>query len=90
MTDPVAALAKRLRLIPLACLHLGAYHSPAHENCRAVPDAPALAREALAFAREQLPTWEQIALVIEHHAHGADNAADAILRDLRARLGERG
>jgi hypothetical protein len=74
----------------------------------------AIAREALAFAREQLPTREQLAGILydnfsEARTPGSwdervkedpedqdgDRApflfqADAILRDLRARLGENG
>lgn len=90
MTDPVAALAERL----------------VKKNGQIRGDHPApwevLAREALAFAREQLPR-EQIARWLygefarskvcswgplsHEERQGWLAKADALLRDLRARLG---
>lgn len=83
MTDPVAALAERLRQ---ANSRIGGYEPEPWK---------VLAREALVFARAQLPSQAE---VMEHLpvTVGPGNVADvtfamkcaeALLRDLRARLG---
>ena len=78
--DLVTALAERLEAIEDA-------HRPL--SC-----GRALAREALAFVAERLPTLAQVELLLKDaHACGWDedeccrDGIDALLRDLRERLG---
>ncbi len=88
MSDPVTVLAERLA-------DEAAMHPPTQENDFVIVDWEQVAREALAFAREQLPTLEKVAdLVGEPFAEPDDgmrefdlHVAAAILRDLHARLG---
>ena len=78
MSDLVTVLTERLEAIADA-------HRPL--SC-----GRALAREALAFVAEQLPTREEIARILGHSQMLRENEwqqADALLRDLRGRLGVR-
>ena len=114
MTDPVAALVTRLRpILDQGIATFIAADGEQDEMAALDEMTHYLCTEALAFAREQMPTREEIAALCwdEDHDHGkskygitlrtmsakpAENPeewagyqenADALLRELRTRLG---
>ena len=110
MNDLLPALAERLQAVPWTCEGREHCTTTAHGlnvcGWRMIPDYAALAREALVFVADGLPTRDKIADQIagvlipylvapepatgtkEHLARYVARAqADAVLRDLRGRLG---
>ncbi len=89
MPDPVTTLAERLQGVQLRCVDCGMV-THAREA-----DYKALAREALAAVAKALPTKAELLNILWSASPGYRSleewqaGADAILRDLRARLGEK-
>ena len=92
MTDPVTALAERLKSIHLQNEGLSLAIYPGRHSYMV------LAREALAFVAKRLPTAEELAgllpkvsvYVVTHHRWELlpdETTATRLLRDLRERLG---
>ncbi len=80
MSDLLTTLAERLRWVSL----------PWGQGTIALTDEgyDALAREALAVVAEALPTREEIAEIVGWgYASDGSPCAEAVLRDLRKRLG---